>query len=383
MLGGCLALTNSLSWVSIPRERLLTLIATLNVYEIALLALAWFLIGKRRLLRDGAMLLLLEAIFLADFTFLNAEISTLSLGLGLTITAILLLAAAVKLAVALYLLGIQRISREYWLLLGTIAITGAIPLLFTWIGQGNVGARHFYLMWWIAGGMLGAFAMFWKQTALAPSALSIPLRVYIAAPWLSLATHLGILHYVYDQSFLGADSTPVLLGFALLLNRVTPRKLIPRRDIQIMQLMLSVAAVLVSFDSPRALSVALNHSGSMQVTPFGVALATGYLTFIYCFFRSHWIGMLITGAVAASAPMFGPTMDDIESFFQSVWNFLCDVWALVPKTQEQWGIAAVISSFGFLGLGALISLAKRPNGDAAPPASPDNIPPVPPSATSA
>src|SRR5688572_30680674 len=44
MLASCLALTNSLSWTSIPRDRLLTLILTLNVYEASLLAIAIFLI---------------------------------------------------------------------------------------------------------------------------------------------------------------------------------------------------------------------------------------------------------------------------------------------------------------------------------------------------
>ena len=41
MLAGCLALTNSLSWTSIPLPRLLALIATLNLYEGLLLALGW------------------------------------------------------------------------------------------------------------------------------------------------------------------------------------------------------------------------------------------------------------------------------------------------------------------------------------------------------
>ena len=68
MLASCLALTNSLSWISITRSRLLTLIVTLNVYEAALLAIALFLITRRKLRRDGRMLLLLQAFFLADFS---------------------------------------------------------------------------------------------------------------------------------------------------------------------------------------------------------------------------------------------------------------------------------------------------------------------------
>src|SRR5437762_3078566 len=73
MLAGCLALTNSLSWSPIGARRLLTLIVTLNVYEAALIWLALFLVTRRDLIRDGRMLLVLEAFFLVDTAFLNAE----------------------------------------------------------------------------------------------------------------------------------------------------------------------------------------------------------------------------------------------------------------------------------------------------------------------
>ena len=61
MLGGCLALTNSLSWSPIRLQRLVALVITLNVYELILIGLALFLIVKRRLARDGTILLMLEA----------------------------------------------------------------------------------------------------------------------------------------------------------------------------------------------------------------------------------------------------------------------------------------------------------------------------------
>ena len=52
MLWGCLALTNSESWISLPMRRLLLLLATLNLYESAMIGLALLLLG-RGLLRDG------------------------------------------------------------------------------------------------------------------------------------------------------------------------------------------------------------------------------------------------------------------------------------------------------------------------------------------
>src|SRR5947209_14833368 len=59
MLAGCLALTNSLSWLSLPLPRLLTLIATINVYEAMLVGLALLLVS-RRLMRDAKILLIVE-----------------------------------------------------------------------------------------------------------------------------------------------------------------------------------------------------------------------------------------------------------------------------------------------------------------------------------
>src|SRR5215469_15809895 len=68
MLAGCLALTNSLSWLSIPLPKLLILLLTLNVYEGALIGLAAYLVLVRGLRRDGMMLVILEAFFLIDIT---------------------------------------------------------------------------------------------------------------------------------------------------------------------------------------------------------------------------------------------------------------------------------------------------------------------------
>jgi hypothetical protein len=46
MLGGCLAINNSLSWMDAPAIHDIILIAQLNVYEVALIALAWFLVRR-------------------------------------------------------------------------------------------------------------------------------------------------------------------------------------------------------------------------------------------------------------------------------------------------------------------------------------------------
>src|SRR5438552_15522935 len=96
MLGGCLALTNSLSWSPIRLQRLLMLVVTLNIYEALLITLAIFLIAKRRLVRDCTILLMLEAFFLVDVTFLHAELFAASLRIGLVVNSIILVLAIAK-----------------------------------------------------------------------------------------------------------------------------------------------------------------------------------------------------------------------------------------------------------------------------------------------
>lgn len=48
MLGGCLAINNSIPRMNAPAIRDIVLIAPLNVYEVALIALAWFLVRRRQ-----------------------------------------------------------------------------------------------------------------------------------------------------------------------------------------------------------------------------------------------------------------------------------------------------------------------------------------------
>src|SRR5688572_8311858 len=70
MLFGVFALNDSLDWSPLPLRKLLTLIVTLNLYELAVIALGCFLM-RRGIRRDAMLLLIVEAFFLADVGFLN------------------------------------------------------------------------------------------------------------------------------------------------------------------------------------------------------------------------------------------------------------------------------------------------------------------------
>src|SRR5580692_548125 len=185
LLAGCLALTNSLSWWGIPTSRLLTLFATLNLYEAALIGLAAYLVLVRGLRRDGILLVILEAFFLIDITFLNAEISTQRSWIGPALAIFSFAAAIVKLAVILRILGIRRSAPEFSFVLIQIGLILAFPLVFSRNTGGVVSPRTFYIAWWIVG-MMPAVYEFLVKFLRSDEPRPAPTRAmltYMVLPW--------------------------------------------------------------------------------------------------------------------------------------------------------------------------------------------------------
>ena len=96
---------------------------------------------------------------------------------------------------------------------------------------------------------------------LANGRLSLPLLSYLAVVWLSLAAHIGNLHYVYDAPFWGASAAPLLLGLTLLLDGASSTKFVPQRNLSLLRMLLPLAALLVSANNPAPLCLTLISSG--------------------------------------------------------------------------------------------------------------------------
>src|SRR5688572_8984354 len=126
MLLGIFVLNDSLDWSPLPQDNLLILIATLNVYEVALIGLGLLLLRKGPI-RDGVFLLLLEAFFLADAGFLNMEIFTADVHMGLVVNATLLVLAAVKLGVIFRVLNLPIIGGLFAFIMMEMFLLLAIP----------------------------------------------------------------------------------------------------------------------------------------------------------------------------------------------------------------------------------------------------------------
>ena len=152
----------------------------------------------------------------------------------------------------------------------------------------------------------------------------------------------------------------MLLGLACALYHVEPFRRVTRRDLTTMQFTLTTIAVLISLSNPAALNFAFGKQGRFTMTPVDLALAGAYLTFIYCFARRYAMRLVTVGAGCAMAVVFGPTVQDMGNLVSRVWGGGCrTVWALVPKTAAQAGIAAIVAAFAFLGIGAAVSFRRK------------------------
>jgi hypothetical protein len=363
MLGGCIAASNSLSWVAIPLPRLLTLIGTLNVYEMILVLLGAFLVARRGLYRDGLTLLALEAFFLVDVSFLNLEISTGHHLLGLWIDLAVLVLAAIKLTVILRTLGVRNIATPMIFILLQLAAILAIPLVFHWIDTGSASPLWFYAGWWIAGLMPALYELLcWiNRRAIVPREFRGIIIAFLVIPWLSLVGHLGVLHYDYGIDFYGADAAPLLLGLALVLNRAAPTALIPRRDLLVLRILLPLAAILVSANNPTQLAFHLHPGGQFLVTPLRLAICGAYCAIVFCLLEPYRIYFFFIGVAALCVNLFGPTPEQIYAMLSRASKKSSDAaWNFVPKSLAAWGAISMAASFVFLAIGAMVSLRKKP-----------------------
>lgn len=380
MLGGCVALTNEKTWQPITFAQLLTLIATLNVYEFALIGIAVFLIRRRGLMRDGRMLLVLQAVFLVDVTFLGSEI--VHFGGGPAASIVLFGLTLAKFFIVLAMLRPRLPWHQTVFVVIQLAALFALPNVFHRFDEARISPLHFYVAWIIVGLLPAVHELLaWTNRRPVPlvsgaAALSVPVRVYLALPWVSLFLHLGILHYVYhDIDYYGADAAPVLLGLALVINRVMPGPIASRRDLLVLRVLLPLAAIFVSLNNPAPLRFTLGPG--WEITPPMLAFAGAYLTYVYCFLLPYALYFLAAGAVAGLLWIFGPTVSQVLNGIRATGRWSWDQGQkLIPSTIQEWGLLAVAAAFGFLAIGFAISLKKAPDDSGPAPAPVPNPAPL-------
>jgi hypothetical protein len=340
------------------------LIGTLNVYEGALIGLAAYLICRRGLARDGVMLLILEAFFLVDITFLNAEIVTSRLGLGTAVDVILFALAIAKLGLITRSMGRPIAQGRFLAIVLQIAVLFAFPIILRWQDHGAISDRFFYGAWWVIGSLIPLSVAI---SRLRSEARRLPVSpwarktagLYAILPWMSLVAHAGILHYVYNVTFYPAEITPVLLGLSFMPGPVKLSRL-AARDLMLLRILAPMVALLCSLPDPRTLCWGSGTNASIWLTPTRLALAGAYVTYVCNFAGAYAVYFLATGAAGVAAWVFGPSAAWIDQASWNAWQWLRTLLGnLLPQTALSWGITAIAAAFAFLGIGGAISLGRR------------------------
>jgi hypothetical protein len=344
MLIGCYTLSRSLALRPGQIGKLLVLIGVLNVYEALVIGLALVLL-RRGLARDACILLLVEAVFLLDGTFLNGEAFAADLAAGALVSAAVLALAVAKVLIVVRAAG-WRMDRGVVFLLAELTVLLSLPGLFAARGS-SISARMVYGAWWMAAALMVAQALVARTapTAGARGEVEAAVRRGLAwGPHLSLAVHLIGLGWVHQVDFQFAYLAPLVLGVTAARMLALPSPAVNWR-VPLLAIVLSLFAdeglVPASF-----LGVALSPARVIVV-------ATG-LTYLL----GWWLHRLRAFAWGAAVCLGGPVLWlGVPMAWRAGDAAMAWLPNLMPRTAEQWGILAVVVAFALLGLGALVSFS--------------------------
>ena len=365
MIAGCFAINSDLSPHAGELGKLLCLLAILNGYEAIVIALGLYLIKKRKIIRDGRTLLLIEAPFLVDLIFLNAEAGSVAFHTGIILNLVALFLALLKAAIVLRVLN-GRISRaDSAFIAAELATLFMLPSAFKWLEhRGAITSTHFYFAWCVVGLLLISYEVFgrWfgRGDEMKPGVGRTIRHLYVALPIVSLIAHLGMLHWVYGVDFVAADFSPIFLGAAVAAHRIVPNAIAPRA-------MALVMAALLSANQPELFEIHL--MGKWILTPGLLMTAAGYLAFAYTLRFRQAIYFLFAGFSIVMFIWTAPMMLQLALICRDgIRKGLMMLQDALPKTAFQWGITALTGAFAFLALGAALSLRHAPQEEApAPP----------------
>jgi hypothetical protein len=343
-------------------KTLLGLIVTLNFYEVVMIGLALFLIVKRGLIRDGWILLGIEALFLLDLTNLNAELFTAMPRLGAAVNSICFLLAMAKILMIIRTLGLRLTPGTAFYIAAQFAFLFAMPGIFRLMRSTDaaVSAMQIYSIWWMAGLLIAAGAFLVKRlpqiddSPMAP----LPFRLYIVLPLISLLVHLCSENRVYWVHFHYANVAPVLLGFVVVLSRSKWRW--HRMALQ-WSLGLVAASILISILPP-------NYQHELSGKLLGLTVSPLRLMLIGSSLMTFWLAIdhrsLIATTIAAGCmtlSALGTNVMEIDLQALNILRWMYHVARrLIPETAGQWGIVAIGSAFVLLGIGAVVSLKAAP-----------------------
>jgi hypothetical protein len=418
MLLGCYLLNDAGSDKSRSVSHLLPLLGCLTVYEIALIAVAAFLIARRALGRDGKLLLLIEAVFLVDFTQVSSEMVTTAVAAWrswtwLFLAASLLLLGIAKLALATRLLRVPWRSLQARRLIFPALLVVALPGLFGAVVRSGASLDlPLYGASWLVAlvlvvGTLGAGENRLQtpagDTRLGPSVgltlvILVPTVLAAMAPagvssdvWLySISWIAGLLLALVTVGRSGeaavTDGATAIGAFRTALSVMLPLSVVTHvltahwvYDVTFHPTSLSPVLLASAFAvtrSPHAMRVtrlralvpalavlfslgwpsAFEFGHVVVFTPLRAVLAVAAAVYLYDFSRHRQMTFAVLGTTCGVAALLGPTFA-IGFGRASTAARACThrlPW-LVPRTRQQWGACAVAAAYALLSVGAWLS----------------------------
>ncbi len=357
MLLGIFVLNDSLDWSPLPQNNLLILIATLNVYELALVVLAVVLL-RRGLVRDGMFLLFLEAFFLADAGFLNMEIFTTDPATGLVVNGVLFALAVVKIAFVFAATGLPVRGGLFFFVMAQLALLFAIPGVFSDVALRRGGQLPMLAVtaaWWAAGLVPILYVLLVRMRAMDAGQRRIA-KVFVALPFVSLMAHLCLANWVHKVTFHPSNLSPLLLGLAVWVGRYDwhVSTLAWRMRMQLVLPFTAVMLAAIKFPPELLFEVMGVWVSPLRLAALGATLAyiDGWFLHRHAYFAAAAILCLVGAGLGVSVKdMNRNTLD-----FMRFW--LVGISRLVPKTASQWGVVSVVGAFVLLAMGAGLSLLK-------------------------
>lgn len=358
MLIGCILLTNSTSFTPISRTRLLVMLGTLNCYEALLIGLAVWLIATRDLVRDGAILLGIEAFFLVDMTWLNHEIFTIDVNLGVIVSALLMIAAIVKLAAIFIGLRIHHGTAAFVLIATQLAILFAMPGVFRHISaprHGALPALALYAGWWVVGALPVLATLLLRGWPWIRFRRVV--RLFVIFAFASIVLHLSLENWVYKVRWYDANLAPLALGLALAFG-LHDKHVFSLAMRMRLQLVLPAVAVALSVGFPSALMFPLFGS-SIEMSPLRLVFLAAVIVYVHGLLAYRHAYFAVATAACFAAAGLGVSLPAIWQSVQSGWSAGVDVGRrLIPRTSTHWGVLSVVASFVLLVLGAITSVMK-------------------------
>lgn len=369
MFAGCYGLLHSLTMAPGHTETLLVLMSVVQVYELLLVGLAWYLIKSRHSERDGRILLLLELPFLVDATNLSSEYGIADPNGGMLVGLITLFLAAVKIGVILNALGLRFRLKTYYFLLTHFGALLAIPLVSSgWSNQGRLSDGFFYGVWWLVGllPLVHGWMVDEYRSRPLPNTWLRPLErnirvALIALPFLSTCWHAASLQWMFGFPFHASYLAPLVLGLGVSFSRAHGSSVWGLR----IRWLTPLVAVLLSAGFPAKLLFPV--AMEILLSPLRLVLLAAAIVYLWSFWSCRRWPFLFASTSGVLLALAGYSFTTIVETVSHLGNHF------VPRTTAEWCLLSIAGAFAFLFLGAAVSLSndrgrRRDAGDAPDPA---------------